>query len=305
MHFAKSCILNYLGVFGRSTNLGMQRSFIERCWLLLSLLGAACARPQYIARKVFHLSARTPLLKLVVAMPGIQTGPYRICNCGTRASEVSVLINTLIATLQPVLDDVSRHYSSAAYNAFFKNIAFAPIVYDILSNITTGVPISPGPHATPDASPELFGWPVTPQFICVTGYGQVTWSLEAGGNGGRQFDAYTVCQQSPVHAFAIIGTRFSKNSIVLCPAFWNYAAIPSRAKSNCLTMDPHFNRFRDVGRRLVNYQLWVILHELAHNYIYARSGGQGDISTANDCNSLSAGSAVNNAQNFVYYAASE
>ena len=237
-------------------------------------------------------------------MEGVQTGPYRIYNCGDRTSSVSMLINRLMATLRPVLDDVSLPRSSPAYTTFFKNIAFAPTVYDILSNITTGAPISPGPHAVVDAPSELFGPPITPQFVCVTDYGQLKWSLEAGGQGGNQFDAYTACQQSPVHAFGIFGTKFPKNSIVLCPAFWTYAPIPSLSKSTCLTVDPHFNRFRDTGRRMVNYQLWVILHELAHAYIYARNGQLADVSTANDCTSLSARSAVNNAQNYVFYAAS-
>ncbi|KAF6236298.1 hypothetical protein HO173_005551 [Letharia columbiana] len=264
----------------------MQNLFIERYWLFLSLLSLACARPQYIA-----------------PLKGVQTGPYHIYNCGTRTPSVSVLINTLIDTLQPVLDDVSRPFSSPAYTTFFKNIAFAPIVYDLLSNITTGAPTSPGPHALKDAPPELFGAPITPQFVCVTAYEQLTWSLEPGGQGGRQLDAYTACHQSPVHAFAIVGTRFLKNYIVLCPAFWTYAAIPSSSKSTCLPVDPHFNRFREGGGRLVQFQLWVILHELAHAYIYARSGLVTDVSTANNCMWLAASSAVNNAQNFVFYAA--
>lgn len=238
-------------------------------------------------------------------MEGVQTGPYRIYNCGTRTSSVSMLINMLTATLRPVLDDVSLSRSSPAYTTFFKNIAFASIVHDILSNITAGAPISPGPHAIKNAPSSLFGPPITPQFVCITGYDQLRWSLEAGGQGGSQFDAYTACEQSPVLAFAVFGTKFPKNSIVLCPAFWTYAPIPSMSKSTCLTVDPHFNRFRDDGRRFISYQLWVILHELAHAYIYARDGQLLDVSTANDCASLSATSAVNNAQNYVFYAASE
>ena len=283
----------------------MQRSFIKRCWICLSLLKGVCARPQYIARTFPHLSTCAQTLTLIAALEGVKTGPYHTYNCGTRTSEVSVLINTLIAALEPVLDDVSQPRSSPAYTTFFKNIAFAPLVYNLLSNITTGALISPGPHAVPDAPARLFGLPITPQFVCVTGFEQITWSLEQGGEGGRQFDAFTACQQSPVHAFGIFGTKFLKNSIVLCPAFWTYAGIPSSSKSSCLRVDPHFNRFRDSGKRLVNYQLWVVLHELAHAYIYARSGSLSDVANSNDCMSLSASSAVNNAQNYVYYAASE
>ena len=255
--------------------------------------------------QVSRLTARTPILILVAAMEGVRTGPYHIYNCGTKTSGVSTLIDTLIATLQPVLSDVSLRTSSPAYTTFFKNIAFAPNVYKILSNIATGAPFSPGPHGIKNAPFEAFGSPITPQFVCVTDHEQITWSLGAGGLGGTQIDAYVVCQNSPVHAFGIFGTRFLKNSIVLCPSFWTYAAIPTLSKSSCLTVDPHFNRFRENGRRLVNYQLWVILHELAHAYIYASTGVLSDVSTANDCMSLAASSAVSNAQNFVFYAASE
>lgn len=238
-------------------------------------------------------------------MEGVQTGRYRIYNCGTRTSSVSTLINVLIATLRPVLEDVSLRQSSPAYTTFFKNIGFASTVHDIFSNITTGAPISPGPHAMRNAPSDLFGPPITPQFVCITDYDQLRWSLAAGGQGGNQFDAYTACVQSPVQAFTVVGTKFPKNSIVLCPAFWRYAPIPSTSKATCLTVDPHFNRFRENGARMINYQLWVILHELAHSYIYARNGKLADVSTANDCMSLSASSAVENAQNYVYYAACE
>ena len=282
----------------------MHGSITKRCWLFLSLLNSACARPQYIAR-TYHVSACTQTLTFIAALEGVQTGPYHTYNCGTHTPEVSILINTLIGTLQRVLEDASQHTSSPAYTTFFKNIAYAPTVHNLLSNITTGAPISPGPHVIPGASPGLFGIPITPQFVCVTGYEQLTWSLENGGEGGKQLDAYTACLQSPVHAFGVFGTRFLKNSIVLCPDFWTYAAIPSSSKSTCLRVDPHFNRFRDDGKRLTNYQLWVILHELAHSYIYARSGSLIDVYSSNDCVSLSTSSAVNNPQSYVYYAASE
>ena len=238
-------------------------------------------------------------------MQKVKAGPYYVSNCGTRAPDISLLINTVISTLQPVLDDISQPKASPAYTSFFKSIAFAPTVYEIFSNITTGAPISPGPHAMRDAGPDLFGLPITPHFVCVTDYHQITWSLAAGGLGGRQFDAHTACQQSPVHAFGIFGSKFLRNTIVLCPAFWRYAPIPTASSSSCLTVDPHFNRFRDDGRRLINYQLWVILHELAHFYIFAHSRSLADVSNANDCVSLIGSSAVNNVQNYVYYAASE
>ncbi len=283
----------------------MQRWFTERCWLLLCLLSPVCATPQYIARGFPQLCAWTKVLTFIAALPGVQVGPYHAYNCGTHAPLVSILINTLFATLRPVLDDVSQQTSSDTFNAFFKSITFAPIVHDILSNIIRGAPIAPGPHAIHGAPKNHFGPPVTPQLVCVTDYKQITWSLEEGGQGGRQGDAYSTCQQSPVNSFGVFGSKYLKNSIVLCPAFFDYVALPSLSKAACVPVDPHFNRFRDSGKRLVNYQLWVLLHELVHVYVYARSGSLTELSTANDCVSLAAGSAVNNAQNYVFYAASK
>ena len=221
------------------------------------------------------------------------------------AAEVSILINTLLSTLQPAIVDVSKQESSAAYTTFFKHVSLAPIVRDILSNITQGVPTTPGPHAIRNAAPDLFGPPTTPQFLCITDYNQMTWSLEEGGQGGKQFDAYTACTQSPVNAYGVFGTKFLENSIVLCPSFWAYPGLPPSSKAACLPVDPHFNRFRDRGTRLVNYQIWVLLHELAISYIYARSGSLLGVSTANDCQLLAASNAVDNAMSYVYYVASE
>ena len=129
--------------------------------------------------------------------------------------------------------------------------------------------------------------------------------MEAGGQGGKQGDAHAACEQSPVNAFGVFGSKYLKNTIVLCPAFWSYPTIPPPSNVNCLTVDPLFDRFRESGKRLINYQLWVIMHELAHNYVYARSGSLSELSSVNDCVSLAASSAVNNAQNYVFYAASK
>ena len=238
-------------------------------------------------------------------MQSVQTGPYGIYNCGARTSTVSLLVNTLITTLEPALKDVTRSTSSNTFNAFFKHITFASTVYDILFDIFTGTAVPPGPYAMRDATAEYFGPAVTPRFICVTDYNQVTWSIAPGGQGGPQRDAHTVCQQSPVNSFGIFGSKYLNNSIILCPNFFTYTALPTTSAAGCLTVDPHFNRFRDSGKRLVNYQLWVILHELAHVYIYARSGSLLEISTANDCFLLAGGIAVDNAQNYVYYVASK
>lgn len=247
----------------------------------------------------------TLTLTFAATLQRAMAGPYPIYNCNEHIPNISVLIDTLSTTLQSVLNDISQHSSSAAYNTFFKHVSFASDVHDIYSNIMLGTPVSPGPHAIKYPPPGAFGVPRTPQFICVTGREQFTWSLAPGGLGGKQSDAYTTCGLGPVHAFGIFGSKYVQNTIVLCPAFWDFAAIPSSSKSTCLTVDPHFNRFRSEAKRMVNYQLWVLLRQLAHIYIYAKSGSLADVTPANDCALLSGSTAVNNAQSYVFYAASK
>ena len=246
-----------------------------------------------------------PTLTCAANLQRATAGPYPVYNCNGHNPTISVLIETLQTTLQSVLNDLSQYRSTAAYTTFFKHVSFASDVHDIYSNIMLGTPVAPGPHAIKYPPPGSFGVPRNPQFICVTAREQVTWSLEQGGLGGRQSDAYTACENSPIQAFGIFGTKYLQNTIVLCPAFWKWLAIPSSSQSACLPVDPHFNRFRSDGNRLVNYQLWVLLHELAHVYIYAKSGNLYDVSSPNDCALLSGNSAINNAQNYVYYAASK
>ena len=232
-------------------------------------------------------------------------GPYPVINCNAHTPTISLLIDTLLTTIQSVLNDLAQHHSSDAYTTFFKHVSFAPEVHDIYSNIMVGTPVAPGPYALRHPPPGAFGVPRTPQFICVTEREQVTWSEAAGGLGGSQIDAYTACENSPLQAFGIFGTKYLQNTIVLCPAFWNFLAIPSSSKSACMPVDPHFNRFRADGKRLVNYQLWILLHELAHIYVYAKTGLLIDVMPPNDCALLTGGNAVGNPQNYVYYAASK
>ena len=133
----------------------------------------------------------------------------------------------------------------------------------------------------------------------------MTWSTAAGGQGGQQRDAFEACRQSPVHAYSVFGSKFLNNTIVLCPDFWDYPDLPPLSKSNCLTVDTHFNRFRQTGVGMIDYQLWVIFGELVHSYIYARSGRLIKTSTANDCTALIARNAVDSPRNYLLYAASE
>ena len=283
----------------------MRTCLAEWCWLFLNLLSSACAKPQYIARRFPRRSVCRTSLTYVVALQGVQTGPYHIYNCNGHTHELSIILYTLLATLERVLDDVSQSRASHAYTTFFGNAAFAPIVRDILSDIRAGTPIAPGPHALRDAPPSSFGPSATPQIVCITDYNQMTWSVERGGEGGRQVDAYHGCLLSFAHIYSVFGAKFLKNTIVLCPLFFTYPAIPPPSKSICLPVDTDQNRFADSGEDMLDFQLWKILMELVHGYVYARSGQLVHMENVNDCTSLVTRNAVNSATNYAFYAASE
>ena len=119
---------------------------------------------------------------------------------------------------------------------------------------------------------------------------------------GIAHDGYTDCIRVGAAAIAILGIRV----IILCPEFFSFPAQPPRSKSQCMTVDPqHPNSFLGDGESMVKYQLWVLLHELAHQYIYAANGGSSDIYLVNDNLDLLAAEAVRNAQSFTYYVASK
>ena len=304
MHFARFRTFD-LAVFWASIGLKMRTCLAKWSWLLLSFLSTACARPQYIARKLSRRSYCRKSLTFVAALQGVQTGPYHIYNCDRYTYQLSEILNTLLSTLERVLDDVLQRRASDAYITFFGDIAFAPVVRDILSNITAGTPIRPGPHAVRSASSASFGPPVTPQFVCITDYNQMTWSIERGGVGGRQGDAFTACIHSFPHIYSLFGAKFLNNTIVLCPLFFTYPIIPTPSTSTCLPVDTHKDRFEDSGEDMLDFQLWKILIELAHGYIYARAGHLVNILDVNECRSLMARYAVSSATNYAFYAASK
>ena len=283
----------------------MRTCFAEWCLLLLSFLSTAYARPQHIARRSPRRLDCRKLLTFVAALEGVQTGPYHTYNCNSHIYQLSTVLNALLSTLQQVLADVSQSRASDAYTTFFGDIAFAPVVRDILSNITAGTPIPPGPHAIRNAPPDSFGPPVTPQFVCITDYDQMTWSIGREDEGGPQYDAYAGCLRSFQHIYSVFGAKFLNNTIVLCPLFFTYPVIPLPSTSTCLPVDTHQNRFGDSGEDMLDFQLWKVLIELAHGYIYARAGHLVHIEDVNDCTSLITRNAVNSATNYAFYAASK
>ncbi|KAL9135983.1 MAG: hypothetical protein Q9175_002801, partial [Cornicularia normoerica] len=233
-----------------------------------------------------------PVLTFSPEAQNSRVGDFSIHNCGATTPDVQTLINNLPHILLPAIQDASLPTSSDVYTTFFKDITYASYVHDILYNITTGATLPSNASGLPVSNPGIF---------CLTGHGQVIQgSQERPGQ-----DFYDKCLERNAFAMAQVDTP-GAHLVFLCPRFWTQPAIPGRSTSACLTVLPHFNRFKqDDGGRLLSYQVWVLLHELAHHYIYETSRTEVDIYSANDCAQLSASAAVENAQNFVFYVASK
>lgn len=116
-------------------------------------------------------------------------------------------------------------------------------------------------------------------------------------------DAYTQCRGRSEQLPLFI--QPNGYGIVLCPGFFNHAAIPSDSSSLCLTVDPHFDRFSHDGRNLITYRIWLLLHELVAFYVQALEGEILDIQGVNGCETMLARDAVRNPWNFVFYVISE
>lgn len=253
---------------------------------------SACSPSDLCPYAPFRVPVSHLLMSATTAgLSGVEAGRYRIINCGPKTEQLVTLLHILRQTLGPVSDDAASSPTSNAYNTFFKHVAYAPYVRQILQFIADGIAISSNNDG--DAN--------SPIIICSTATKQITYEQE----NGEIMDAHTKCTtQASVLSFSLINSPY-KPTVVLCPGFFYEAPVPSMSKENCLTVEPHFNLFRQNGAVLVRYQLWALMHELAHLYIFAHNGGMVDIYTVNGCLALIAHQAAQNAQSFIYYAASE
>ena len=188
--------------------------------------------------------------------------------------------------------DTASQKSSAAYMAFFKDKGNAAFVHDVLYNLTHGANLPLIENSTSVVKPG------TPAFVCATQPGRVQW-LDVGG---LKQDAYADCLAEGAAAHALLGVRI----IILCPDFFTLPAEPIRSKSNCLKPDAQqIGQFEGDGFAFTKYQMWILLHELVHAYVFVANGGSLDIYWVNECLDLPGNETVMNAQSFTYYVASE
>ncbi|KAG6991116.1 hypothetical protein G7Y79_00057g090980 [Physcia stellaris] len=89
----------------------------------------------------------------------VRLGPYAAQNCKSNNQHLSNVLLSLHGALEPVLHDLESNRSSAAYTTFFKNVAYAPYVRKIFSEVWGPVAVNP----EPDEPPSI------PIFVCIDG----------------------------------------------------------------------------------------------------------------------------------------
>ena len=113
-------------------------------------------------------------------------------------------------------------------------------------------------------------------------------------------DVYEWCQQ---HQGIPAWFHPDFREIFLCPDFFRKSM--DATQPPCLTVNKYQGNFYQNGDMMTNYQLPIVMHELAHFYIQKTVGTPSDSYDVNDCLRLNAGESVENAMNFEYYVASK
>ena len=199
-------------------------------------------------------------------------------------------MDSLESVIRPVIADLASFNSSDAYTTFFKHIKYRDYVRDVFTNITQGTSVDPKPGMSEMAS-------FAPIFYCVDGRDQFTWIPE-----NKKKDAYTQCRShTTAPAMAILNTPY----IVLCPYFFDQPGVPIRSSASCYTTVPNQRRFVQDGKSLVKYQIWTVIHELVHYYVWSTKLRNADVYPINACLGLFGEVAALNPNSYIYYAASK
>lgn len=233
---------------------------------------------------------RNALLKFCAAAQGIEVGPYAIVNCNSNAINIAKLVKSLESFIRPVIADLGSPTASDAYMTFFKDIRYRSYVREVFSNITKGASVVPEP-GIPGVETRA------PIFFCVDGRDQFTWETEDNST----VDAYTQCRSyTEVPAMALLNTPYT----IICPAFHSQPATPAQSAASCYKVVPNQNRFEQDGKNLIRYQIWHIIHELVHYYVWSTEEMNFDVYPINACLNLRNRFTVFNPNSYTYYASS-
>lgn len=193
--------------------------------------------------------------------------------------------------LPPVIQDLNLASPSPAYKTFFKDVTYVPFINSILQNSILGTPMPPSANAQA----------ASPLIACISKPGLLTYSV-----GGVRKDQYYECvRPKTIAAVSLTGTGI----IGLCPSFFDLAQAPT--KPNCLHVNSLRNEYQrslrgaKAVRAFLDYQIYALMHEINHFYLFAARQSLLDIYGVNECVGLSAKESSENARNYDFYVASE
>ena len=217
---------------------------------------------------------------------------YNVVNCGENTAHVIDLLEKLSTALLPVIQDAKSTRPSSAYTTFFKDPLYRSFISTILTNISTGDPMTP---------PSFYSFNGGVAFFCVTAPGQFQFEL------GTLRDSYEDCMANPTTTSYFPLFVPPKPYVIVCPSFFtrNIAALPP--PNHCLSVNTFTNRFRGNGQTFWLYQIWVLMSMIAHYYLWT-STQIPDLINTNDANTLlglAPSQSRYSSNSYVYYAASK
>ena len=217
---------------------------------------------------------------------------YNVVNCGENTAHVHDLLGKLSTALLPVIVDAKSTRQSSAYTTFFKDPLYRSFISTILTNISTGVPLTP---------PSLYSLNGGVAFFCVTAPGQFQFELDTPR------DSYKDCMASPTTTSYFPLFIPPNPYVIICPSFFtsNIAALPP--PNHCLSVNTFTNRYRGSGQTFWLYQIWILMGMIAHYYLWA-SNQIPDMINTNDANTLlglAPSQSRYSSNSYVYYAASK
>lgn len=248
-----------------------------------------------------HLSSLGLTIRTGNWQPG-HAGPYQTAGCGANiGGNLARVINQLIQDLPPIIQDAknSQIKPSAAYSVFFKKSRNAPFISQLLTNVTTGAIMRP------PVVPFTKGGPT---FLCPRPGQTFEMQLPYG-----VIDAAEYCagRDTPV-AGCLQGTPY----IMLCSKFFSGVAGPQTPPVGvCPRVNHAINKFRrsptddnNVGDTIIHNQMWILLEEIVHYYLFNQPNLKETIPEVYDINKawhLSAKKSKRNAASYGYYAGSK
>lgn len=222
----------------------------------------------------------------------MNSGLYSIQGCGANATNVVDALQILWGIITPSLSDSNATHTSPSYNAFFKDIYYAPFVNSILNNIRIGSPVNqlnPFPE-TKISSPVIACLQDNPDLFDDQNF--------LGLHPSFQRVAAIDCADPDRSAVWIGGTQ----AVILCPRIFGKRLQPPRR--SCPGVNSVTNMFKSLGLPISATQAYILLHELVHVYLGAVTDQwliKREAYSLQDCFDIKAIHSRYNPSNYVYY----